>query len=68
VHLALDDHRVDDVAAIIDGDEPPQRDGARAAIDVDDGDVGAEGVREIRRIVVVDRLEPGSPSFRASAS
>ena len=44
VHLALDDHRVDPHPAVVDGDEPPDLDLAGARVDVDDADVGAEGV------------------------
>ena len=42
VDLALDDHRVDPRAAVVDGDEAPHLDLARARVDVDDADVGAE--------------------------
>ena len=42
VDLALDDHRVDAHAAVVDRDEAAQLDLARARVDVDDADVGAE--------------------------
>ena len=64
MHLALNDHRVDDVAAVVDGDEAPDLDLARAAVDVDHADVAAEGVGEVRRIVVADRLEAGLHPLR----
>ena len=54
VDLALDDHRVDARAAVVDGDEPPDLHLPGAGVDVDDADVGAERVGEVRR--VVDRL------------
>src|SRR5882724_5051952 len=40
--LAVDDHRVDDVAAVVHGYETPHLDFAGAAIDVDHADVAAE--------------------------
>src|SRR6185369_6840951 len=62
--LALYDHRVDDVAAIVDRDEPAHLDLARARVDVDDADVATERVGEVRRIVVADRLEAGFHPLR----
>ena len=56
--LPLDDHRVDDVAAVVDGDEAAHLDLAGAAVDVDHADVAAEREGEVRRIVVVHRLQP----------
>src|SRR5581483_324325 len=62
--LEFDDHRVDARAAVIERVEAPHLGFARIAIDVDDGQIGAEGVREVRRIVVVHRLEPHFHPFR----
>ena len=51
MHLALDDHRVDPGAAVVDRDEPAHLDRRGAGIDVDDADVGAEREGEVRRVV-----------------
>ena len=51
VHLALDDHRVDPRAAVVDGDEPAHLDRAGAGVDVGDADVRAERVGQVRRVV-----------------
>ena len=59
VDLAVHDHRVDDVAAVVDGHEPADVDLPGPLVDVDDGDVAAEGEGQVRRVVVVDRLEAG---------
>ena len=59
VDLAVDDHGVDDVAAVVDGHEPPHLDLAGGRVDVDGADVRAEGEGQVGRIVVVDRLEAG---------
>src|SRR5215510_12396656 len=64
MNLSFDDHRIDDVAAIIDGYEPAYLDLACTLIDIDDADVAAEWIREIWRIVVVDCFEPGFHSGR----
>src|SRR5205807_4739535 len=56
--LTLDDHRVDDRAAVVHRYETADLDLAGPAIDVDDADVRAEGEGEVRWVVVVDRLEP----------
>src|SRR5688500_20263360 len=57
--LAFDDHRIDDVAAIVDGHKSPHFDFTRAFVDIDNADVTAERIREVWWIVVVDRFEPG---------
>ena len=57
VHLPLDDHRVDLRAAVVDGDEPPDLHLRRPRVDVDHADVGAERVREVRRVVADLGLE-----------
>ena len=57
VHLALDDHRVDAHAAVVDRDEPAHLDLAGARVDVDDADVGAVRVGEVRRVVDDLRVE-----------
>ena len=51
VDLALDDHRVDARAAVVDRDEAADLDLAGARVDVDDADVGAERERQVRRVV-----------------
>src|SRR6202012_5962353 len=51
VRLALDDHRVDPHPAVVDGDEPPDVDGAGPRVDVDDADVGPAGVGQVGRVV-----------------
>src|SRR5215472_10642570 len=62
MNLSFDDHWVDDVAAIIDCDEPAHLYFAGSFIYVHDTDVTAERISQIRRIVVVNRLEPGFDS------
>src|SRR5687768_11227683 len=62
--LALDDHRIDDVAAVVDGHKPTHFDFTCALVDIDDTDVTAERVREIRWIVIVDGFESGFHSGR----
>ena len=57
VDLAVHDHRVDDVAAVVDRHEPAHVDLSGALVDVDDRDVAAEREGQVGRIVVVDRLE-----------
>ena len=58
VDLALDDHRVDARAAIVERVEAPHLGLAGVDVDVDHADIGAEREGEVRRIVVIDRLEP----------
>ena len=72
VHLALDDHRVDPGAAVVDGDEPPHLDLAGARVDVHDADVGAEREGQVRRVVgdlgvevAVDALRQRDRAVRA---
>ena len=48
--LALDDHRVDDVAEIVDRDEAQDVDDAGRRLDLDLADVGARGIGEVRRV------------------
>ena len=57
MHLALDDHRVDPGAAVVDRDEPPHRDHSGAGVDVDDADVGAVRIGQVLRVVTDLRLE-----------
>ena len=65
--LALDDHRVDPGAAVIDRDEPADLHLCRARVDVDHADVGPERVGEVLR--VVDRsAPPGPPSIPSGRS
>ena len=51
VHLAVDDQRVDLVAAVVDGDVLQHVDVAGLGVDLDDADVRAEGPREVGRVV-----------------
>src|SRR5690349_10606095 len=64
VDLPVDDHRIDDVAAVVDRDEAADVDLSGALVDVDDADVAAERERQVRRIVVVDGLEAGFHPLR----
>src|SRR5215475_12739334 len=64
VNLSFYDHRVDDIAAIIDGDESAYLDLSCSLIDVDDADVAAERISEIRRIVIRDRFQSRLHSLR----
>ena len=57
MHLPLDDHGIDDVAAVVDGHEAADLDLARPSVEVHHADVAPERVGEVRRIVVGDRLE-----------
>ena len=58
VHLPLDDHRVDPGPAVVEGVETPDARHPGIDVDVDDADVGSEGVGHVGRVVVRDRLEP----------
>ena len=49
MHLACDEQRIDDVAAIVDRDIAPDGDFARLLINIRNGDVRTEGIREVRR-------------------
>src|SRR5205807_2557344 len=51
VDLALDDHRVDPHAAVVDRDEPPDLDRGGVGVDVDDADVGTAGIGQVGRVV-----------------
>ena len=57
VDLAVDDHRVDPHAAIVDRDEAPDRHLGGVGVDVDDGDVRAVRVSEVGRVVDHLRVE-----------
>ena len=59
VHLPGDQQRADDPAAVVHRDHALQRDVARLAVDLDDGDVGAERQGEVGRLEGRRRLEPG---------
>src|SRR5438034_735877 len=50
-------HRGSTTALAIDGDEAADLHLARALVDVDDADIAAERERQVRRVVIVDRLE-----------
>ena len=58
--LALDDHRVDDVAEIVDRDEVHDLDDAGVGIDLDLADMRAGRIGEVRRIV--ERRSPRGPA------
>src|SRR5206468_8903801 len=57
MNLSLDDHWIDDRAAVVYRDEPPNLDLAGLFVDVDDADVATERVRQDRKSVVVDRFQ-----------
>ena len=59
VDLALDDHRVDDGADVVDGPEADDLDAAGLRIDLDLADMGAVAEGEARRIVDRRLLQPG---------
>ena len=61
VDLAVDDHRVDDVAAVVHRHEAADLDLAGAAVDVDHADVAAEGEGQVGRVVVVRPLPARPP-------
>src|SRR5437867_7295626 len=62
--LPLDDHRVDDRSAVVHRDEAADLHLTGATIDVHHADVRTKGEGEVRRIVVVDRLEAGLHALR----
>src|SRR5258705_584002 len=64
MNLTFDDHRIDDVAAVINGDEPTYLDLARTFVDVDVADIAAEGICKIRRIIIIDCFESRFHSWR----
>src|SRR6218665_1576398 len=51
MHLAFDDHRVDDGAEVVDRSEPVHPRGAGGGVDLDLADVGAGGEGEVGRVV-----------------
>ena len=55
--LPFDNHRIDDVAAVVHRDEPADLHLAGSLVYVHDADVAPERIGEIRRIVVVDCFE-----------
>src|SRR6185369_2212418 len=64
VNLTFDNHRVGNVAAVVDRNEATHFHFACAFIDIDDTDVAAEWIRQIRRIVIIDGFESGFRSGR----
>src|ERR1700677_4952864 len=50
VHLAFDDHRIDELAEVVDGSPPVDRDGASLRIDLELADVDAGREGEVGRI------------------
>src|SRR5277367_6797492 len=59
MNLAVNDHRIYDVAAVVDCYETADLDLARPFVDVDHADVRAERKGEIGRIVIVHCFETG---------
>ena len=59
VDLPFDDHRIDPRATIVESVEAAHLGRSGIHVDIDDTDIGAERVGEIRRIVVVDRFQAG---------
>src|SRR4029453_6235010 len=57
VDLPFNDHRVDAGAAVVNCDEPPHLHSSGALIHVNDADVGAVGVGQIRRVVYAGRIQ-----------
>src|SRR5258706_15391293 len=64
MNLPPDVHRIDDVAAVVPRHEAANLHLAGAAVEIHDADVGAEGERQVRRIVVVHRLQSGLHALR----
>ena len=58
MNLTLNDHGIDDVAAIVHGHKAPDLHFSRAFVDVNHADVSAERKSEIRRIVIIHGFEP----------
>ncbi len=57
MHLALDDHRIDAGAAIVEGVEAADLVDAGIDVDIHDADIGAERIGHVGRIVIAYRLE-----------
>src|SRR5579885_1572867 len=57
VNLPFNHHRVDDGAAVINGQEATDMHLAGTPVDIDDADVAAEGVGQVGRVVVVDGFQ-----------
>ena len=55
MYLAIHQHRIEDLAAIVDGDVAADSDGAGLAIDFGNYDVGAERENEVGRLPEVCR-------------
>src|SRR5260221_8032171 len=51
--LALHDHWINDVAAIVHSNKTADFDLTRALVDIDNSDISAERERQVRRIVIV---------------
>ena len=60
VDLAVDDHRIDDLADVVDGDVAQQLNVAGLGVDLHDGGVRAARPAEVRR--VVDGASPRAPA------
>src|SRR2546423_1165371 len=57
MNLPFDNHRIDDRATVVHGNKAADMHFTRAAINVYDADVAAEGIGQFGRIVVVDSLQ-----------
>src|SRR6266699_3903055 len=64
MYLSLNDHGIDDRAAVIYRHEAPDMYLSRPPVDVDDTDIAAEGKGEVRRVVVVDGLQSRLQEWR----
>src|SRR5208283_1196525 len=65
VDLPLYDHRIDYIAAVVDGHKTTDLDLSRSFVDVDRADVRPERKSEVRRIVIIDSFQP---RFEASGN
>jgi hypothetical protein len=66
VHLPLHEHRVENDAAIVDGDVAEQPHIARLGIDLNDGEVRPERIRRARSLEIVFHVEGPGEGFRRS--
>ena len=58
VHLALDDHRVDPGAAIVQRIKAADVGHTGIGVDVHHTDIGPERIGHVRRVIIADRLQP----------
>src|SRR5215467_328917 len=59
VDLAFDNHRVDDIAAIVHGNEAPNLHLPGSLVNIDHANIAAEGIGQVRWIVIRDGFETG---------